>query len=295
MFQYCKFTSSSFADDSNGRRSFALTFQFDVLKYEVVKCLREVITWSHEHFMKINPDKTEILLLRPPSLIKEVIINGIIFDDQCIRFSEKVKNVGFVLDKNLSLDQHINGTVSLCYKNIRDISRIKKYLPRSHLERLVHPVVSRLDNCNCLFANISKDNLFKLQKVQNAAARLILGKRRRDSASLALKELHWLPIEARIMFKILLIVFKVLRCKVNMKLTYKSFNGRPDDYLKLETPNFNTKYGKRLFEYNGSRLWNALPLAVRVEEDIEKYKKQVKTILFAGHNELIRTAYKYQS
>ena len=79
-----------------------------------------------------------------------------------------------------------------------------------------------------------------------------------------------------------------------MKLTYKSFNGRPDDYLKLETPNFNTKYGKRLFEYNGSRLWNALPLVVRMEEDIEKYKKHVKTILFAGHNELKRTAYKYQ-
>ena len=62
------------------------------------------------------------------------------------------------------------------------------------------------------------------------------------------------------------------------------------DDLKLETPDFNTKYGKRLFEYNGSRLWNALPLAVRMEEDIGKYKKQVKKILFAGRNELKQTA-----
>ena len=296
VFHHCKFSSSSFADDSNGRRQFALTFQFDVLKYEVANCLRQVIHWSHEHFMKINPDKTELLLLRPPSLNKEVVINGILFDDQCIRFSEKVKNVGVVLDKNLSMDQHINDVVSHCYKIIRDISRIKKYIQRSHLEQLVHSgVTSRLDNCNSLFANLNKENIFKLQKVQNSAARLILGKRRRDSASLALKELHWLNIEARITFKILLLVFKVLKGKVNMKLTYKSFNGRPEDYLMLDTPNFNTRYGKRLFEYNGSRLWNALPVNVRMEEDIAKYKKNVKTILFAGYDELKRKAFKYRT
>ena len=247
--------------------------------------------------MKINPDKTELLLLRPPSLNKEVIINGILFDEQCIRFSEQVKNVGVVLDKNLSLSQHINGVVSHCYKILRDISKIKKYLQQSHIEQLVHSsiVSSRLDYCNSIFANLDKENLFKLQKVQNAAARLVLGKRRRDSASSALKELHWLNIEARITFKILLLVFKTLKGKVNMKLSYKAFNGRSEDYLKLDTPNFNSKYGKRLFEYNGSRLWNALPVHVRMEEDIEKYKNNVKTILFANFSEFKQRAYKYRT
>ena len=151
-----------------------------------------------------------------------------------------------------------------------------------------------MDYCN-IFANLDKENLFKLQKVQNAAARLVLGKRRRDSASSALKELHWLNIEARITFKILLLVFKTLKGKVNMKLSYKAFNGRSEDYLKLDTPNFNSKYGKRLFEYNGSRLWNALPVHVRMEEDIEKYKNNVKTILFANFSEFKQRAYKYRT
>ena len=61
--------------------------------------------------MKINPDKTEILLLRPPSLNKEVIINGILFDEQCITFSEQVKNIGVVLHNNFFLSQHINEVV----------------------------------------------------------------------------------------------------------------------------------------------------------------------------------------
>ena len=190
----------------------------------------------------------------------------------------------------------INFKLVHCYKILRDISRIKKYLQKSHLEQLVHAMISsRLDYCNSLFVNIGRDNLYKLQKLQNAAARLVLGKRRRESASSALKELHWLNVEARITFKILLLVFKVVRGLCNLKLTYKTFNGRPDDYLLLETPNFKTKYGRRLFEFNGSRWWNALPVHIRSEEDVEKYKKLVKTLLFTNHDKLKRTAFKYQT
>ena len=146
-------------------------------------------------------------------------------------------------------------------------------------------VIFRLDYCNSLFVNLNKEQLFKLQKVQNSAARLILGRRRKDSAKLALYELHWLNIEARVSFKI--------RGMCNMTLTYKNFNGRPNDYLMLETPTFKTKYGKRTLEYNGSRLWNALPVNIRVVEDIEVYKKLVKTLLFTNYNNLIREAFKY--
>ena len=202
--------------------------------------------------------------------------------------------MGVWVDQNLSMEKHINSVVSHSYKILRDISRIKKYLDRKDLEQIVHAVVIfRIDYCNSLFVNLSKEQLFKLQKVQNSAARLILGKRRRDSAKAALYELHWLNVEARVSFKILLLVFKVVRGMCNMKLTYKNFNGRPDDYLLLETPHFKTKYGKRTFEYNGSRLWNALPLKIRVEEDVEVYKKLVKTLLFTNYDELMRDAFKY--
>ena len=95
-FKHCKFNSSSFADDSNGRRSFALTFQFGTINNEVAKCMQEMIHWSNEFFMKINPDKTEIILLRPTSLNQNVIINGVFIEEQCIRFSNEVKNVGCV-------------------------------------------------------------------------------------------------------------------------------------------------------------------------------------------------------
>ena len=196
VFKSCKFNSSSFADDSNGRRTFALTFQFQVLRHDVGSCMKKIVEWSHAHFMAINPDKTELLLLCPPSLNSQVIIKGIIFEGQCIRFSEHVKNVGVYIDKNLSLRKHVNTVVSQGYKILNDIGKIKKFLQKHNLEKLVHALItSRLDYCNSLLININKENLFKLQKIQNSAARLLLGRRRRESARLALRELHWLNVE----------------------------------------------------------------------------------------------------
>ena len=143
--------------------------------------------------------------------------------------------------------------------------------------------------------NISRCNIYKLQKIQNAAARLVVGGRKRDSMSASLRNLHWLKVESRVVFKILLLVYKIIKgqCSSNLKLQYKTFNGRPDDFLLLETPTFKSQYGKRIFAYNGSRLWNALPLRVRSEEDIVKFKKVIKTMVFDEYSELMQKAYKY--
>ena len=296
VFQKLTFKAASFADDSNGMKTFSLTFQYEILKNEVVNCMEEVVNWMNIHFMKINPDKTEILLLYPKSLQNKVIIKGTIFREQCIRFSNEVKNVGVWLDKHLNLDKHVNHIVSHCYKLLKDIGRIRNILSKKHTETLVHAVISsRLDYCNSLYFNMSKSNLYKLQKVQNAAARLVMQKNKRQSTSGMLKGLHWLQVESRIIFKILLIVFKCVigNCSNNLRIKYKMHNCRPNDYLMLKTPSCKTKYGERTFDFVGPRLWNALPLYVRMESSIEQFKKHVKTILFDNTQTFKQKAFQY--
>ena len=143
------------------------------------------------------------MLLYPKNLSEKVILKGIIIEDQCIRFSNCVKNVGIWIDENLNMDKQINSIVSHCYKILKVIGRIKSFLQKIDLEKLVHSVItSRLDYCNSLYSNLNKENLFKLQKLQNSAAKLILRRGYRASAKMCLNELHWLNIESRITFKI---------------------------------------------------------------------------------------------
>ena len=68
--------------------------------------------------------------------------------------------------------------------------------------------MSHLDYCNAIFSGLPKYLLDLLQKVQNAAAELVLGMKKHATA--ALTTLHWLPIRARIDFKILTLVHKCL-------------------------------------------------------------------------------------
>ena len=298
VFEKCRFGTTAFADDSNGKKTFSLQFQYNILKHDVPELLQEITKWMNVNFLKINADKTEILLLYPESLHSRVIIKGTIVNGECIRFADEVKNVGVWLDEHLSMDKHTNKIVSHSHKLLKDIGRIRNILSNKHTDMLVHSVVSsRLDNCNSLFFNMKRENIFKLQKVQNAAARLVARKKKRDSVSSVIKELHWLRVESRIIFKILLLVFKSIHgmCSRNLtqKITYKGYNCRPNDYLQLETKKAVTNYGKRMFEYVGPRLWNALPLEVRMEEEIDSFKKKVKTMLFRDSEGFKRQAFLY--
>ena len=296
VFNSCRFVSSSFADDTNGMKTFSLTFQYNVLKNDIEKCMKEITKWINMMFLKINPDKTEILLLYAKSMEQEVIIRGAFVEGQCIRFSNAVKNVGVWLDKHLNLSTHINKIVSQCYMLLRKIGKIRKVLTQKHTEMLVHAVTSsRLDYGNSLFYNMSKENLYKLQKVQNAAARLVYMKKKTDSVSHLLNELHWLPVESRILFKILLIVFKVLhgQCSKNLSVNYKGYNCRTEDLMKLEVIAVKTKHGERTFAYAAPRLWNALPLEMRTIEKIETFKSKLKTLLFTGADGLKGRAFRY--
>ena len=110
---------------------------------------------------------------------------------------------------------------------------------------------------------------------------------------LMMKELHWLDVETRIIFKLLLIVHKVLRglCSNNLPVDYKKYNCRPQDFLLLNTPTCKTKFGTRTFEYAGPRLWNSLPLDIRIIESTDMFKKMLKTLLFDGAADIKRRAF----
>lgn len=279
VFKNCCFKSSSFADDSNGRKTFSLTFQFSILNLEVSRCMMEIVSWMKANYLKVNPDKTEIMLFHPHNVNT---VSGLFLENKCIRFSKIVKNVGVKLDQHLTLKSHINHVVSHSYKLLKDIGRVRTFLSKKDLASLVHAVISnRLDYCNALFTCCSTKERAKLQKVQNAAARLLSGKRFGPISKIR-NELHWLQIELRIVFKIIVITFKIIigLTPNYYDLTYKMYNCRPNDFLQLKVCFPNTKYGKMSFSYLAPRLWNLVPLEIRLIADVDNFKKKLKTLLF---------------
>ena len=144
---------------------------------------------------------------------------------------------------------------------------------------------------NVLKITIGQD---RLRKFQNSCARLIYGKRKRDHVTAILQELHWLPTEARVYFKLLCQVFK---CLHDIAPAYLSelISIRRDDDLTLNIPRTRSKYGDRAFSCAGPRLWNALPSEIRLLSKFDTFKSKLKHLLFSSFTQFKQKVHMYRS
>jgi hypothetical protein len=171
---------------------------------------------------------------------------------------------------------------------LHKISQICVYLDQKATERLVHAFVSsRLDYCNSLLCGLPARDIAKLQRVQNSAARLVAHTKYRDHISPVLRSLHWLPVEKRIDFKMLILTHKALSGNspvylINQIEPHKPVRSLRSSTLHLITvPQYRTvSYGNRTFPYSAARLWNNLPPNIREIASFDLFKSSVKTFLF---------------
>ena len=100
--------------------------------------------------------------------------------------------------------------------------------------------------------------------------------------------LHWLPIQLRIQFKLLLLIYKSLHglalSYLTDKLSLRPNKGlRSDNQLLLNVPVSTLRlkcYGDRAFSVSGPKLWNALPKDIRLCATLAAFKTNLKTYLF---------------
>ncbi|XP_067021901.1 uncharacterized protein [Acropora muricata] len=201
---------------------------------------------------------------------------------------EAVRNVGALFNSTLSMVPQVNSLCKTASYHLRNIARIRHLLSKESTEILVHAFVfSKLDYCNALLYGLPQCVIKKLQLVQNSAARLITCSRKYDHTSPLLIQLHWLPITQRIWFKVLLLTFKAIHklSPVYLQELISKYSPsrklRSSDAMLLERHSYNLKtYGSRAFRVAAPELWNKLPREIKLCDDIDSFKKKLKTYLF---------------
>ena len=109
---------------------------------------------------------------------------------------------------------HVAAVCRSCYYQLRQLRSVARSLSAEAVKEVVHAFISsRLDYCNSLVTGVN-DGLLRpvrrLQSVQNAAALLVTGTRRCEHITLALRQLHWLPVRQRIQYKLASLAFRAL-------------------------------------------------------------------------------------
>ena len=149
--------------------------------------------------LKLNEQKTEFIVFGTRRQLKNLKINFFLLGGDTILRSNTAKNLGVIMDQYLDMSSHVASVCKVCYHRLRSIWKICQFLNKEATKTLVHAmVISKLDYCNSLLYGINQYLMAKLQRVYNAAARLIMRCHRTTHTSPILKELHWLPIKDRI-------------------------------------------------------------------------------------------------
>ena len=185
------------------------------------------------------------------------------------------------MDRALSFENHVIHLKKKAFKTLRNIVKIRFLLTKEQTKTIVNSmVVSCLDYCNGLFYGISCKLIHQLQLIQNAAAKAVTRKYKHDHLENDLKDLHWLHIKKRIIFKIALIAFKAVIGQAPVYIQEMFLYSHHGHTVKLIIPAFATKYGRRSFNYIGPRTLNNLPSSITSCSTVTQFKKDLKTHLF---------------
>ena len=163
------------------------------------------------HMLKLKDEKTKMMIFTSKHHLKTYGGCSLAIGNDTVSPSDRIKNLGVHMDQHLSMTDHMTAVCAACNYHLYRLSSIRHYLTTEAAKSAVNALVtSRLDYCNSLLHNIPLSQTTRLQRVQNNAARLITRTNKHDHITPVLKELHWLPVESRIAFKMLVLTFKCM-------------------------------------------------------------------------------------
>ena len=251
-------------------------------------CLTDISLWMKSSKLKLNSDKTEFIIIGTKQQRQKLSNHfPVKLLDNDISPSDSVRNLGVIFDSDFSFHKHVSNICKSCFYHIRDLRRIRRHIPLSTAKTISNALISsRLDYCNSLINNIAKQDLSKLQRVQNCLARVILRAPRFSPSLPLLKQLHWLPVNYRIKFKLCTLTFRALAIHQPPYLaSLLHFSNIPRQLRsstskQLSIPRTKLNLGKRAFSVAAPIIWNELPTTLKSCESLASFRKNLKTYLF---------------
>jgi hypothetical protein len=263
------------------------------------RCIIDIRHWTSANRLKLNMDKTELLWAgsrhghlslgdRGPALQLAA---------DTVAACNDVRVLGVTMSSDLGLDKHVSTVSAACFHRLRQLRRVRRSLDTESAATLVHAfVTSRIDYCNSLLAEAPRATTDKLQRVLNAAARVVSGTRKYDHglSRLLHTELHWLDIPERVKYKLAVMVHRCLHGQAPQYLmeyctpvsdiaTRRHLRSASRHLLTVPRYRLST-YGRRAFCVAGPTNWNSLPDELRDPAlSIGLFRRSLKTFLFTRY------------
>ena len=165
-----------YADDSQLHIAFEIADNSSLQSAigKIINCVNEIDNWMSINKLKLNQDKTEVLVFTSVYNKEPVHLDSISIGNTSVNISTSARNIGVLFDNKLTMSEHINYLCKSASFSLRKIGSIRKFINQKACAQLVHSVVTtKIDYANSLLYGIPDYQFKRIQMILNSAARLV--------------------------------------------------------------------------------------------------------------------------
>ena len=237
------------------------------LKTRVENSLSVAYKWFNQNRLKINPSKTEMIMLKSRRQILDTGFS-VKFGDDLVSPSPSVRVLGVIIDSHLTWEKHVSQVVKRCYAVLVGLARMRNRLPEDTKRLLVEALVfPHVRYCMTVWGSCSVEQKKRVQKAINFGARIVTGLNRREHITPALRSLGWGRVDDLLEKQDISMVRRLLTATdapetLRGKLKYRSDlsaqRTRATDRGQLQVPRVRTEFARRSFASRAVRAWNSV-------------------------------------
>ena len=243
----------------------------------------EILNWSADNRMILNETKTKSMLVTGKRLAKKMEQSTLQLNVNSTELEQvnSHKLLGVTIDSQLTFDQHVENLCTKLSQRIAVLRKIRRFLPIDQRKLYYNAMIKQtMLYASTIWTSCSAENLQKVFKLQKRAARVILGADTKANSVQLFRKLDWVPFFHEAKVNRSLMVYKRLSgdCPPYMSqmlVRNADINERSSRHgqLNLVCPRFKRESeGGRSFTVSTSRLWNTLPLDIRMKPTIKCFK-----------------------
>ena len=246
--------------------------------------------WCLCNKMHIHLKKTCHMLLGSRGTLLKNDPLEIFLDNELIQNVKKQKLLGVIIDNNLSWSEQIDTVCLNITRRITLLKLLSKYIDRNSMNLYYNSYILPIFDYGCMiWGRSATTNIQRLIKLQKRAARIILKVDILTPSQSMFNQLKWLSFPRRVQYHTCVMVYKALNHMspeyitdlfTKVSETHNRSTRSVDNDL-LHIPSFKTSLFENSFSVSAARLWNTVPLDIRMASSLEAFKHSIKNHLLA--------------
>lgn len=276
-----------YADDLQLYRHFSANTAREAIS-AINNDLDNISKWAKSFGLLVNPSKSQALIIggRYMRGILDVgSLTPVTYDGVPIDYSDSAKNLGVIIDCNLSWRNHVAEVSRKVYYSFQSLRRLQYFLPfQTKITLAQSLLLPLLDYADVCYTDATEESLDKLERLQNLGIRFIYGLRKYDHVSRFRAQLKWLPIRRRRDCHTLSLLYTILHSSnaplyLRERFEYLIPRNKPcrtATSLLLKTPAHSSTRYSDSFTVHAVLLWNSLPHEIRASSSLDMFKRRTK-------------------